>query len=86
VLELAEAYETARVDPAFQERFASELRVFAGRPTPLTPAPRFAARALADALRTGRLDRSTTEQSVARVTALQDKLGLVPGDAELSAC
>jgi len=45
VLELAEAYEAARRDPAFQAELESELRNFAGRPTPLALAPRFAARA-----------------------------------------
>ncbi|HET7497133.1 MAG TPA: tryptophan synthase subunit beta [Candidatus Eisenbacteria bacterium] len=45
VLELAEAYEAARQDPAFQAELESELRSFAGRPTPLALAPRFAARA-----------------------------------------
>ena len=45
VLELAEAYEAARRDPSFQAELDSELRNFAGRPTPLALAPRFAARA-----------------------------------------
>jgi tryptophan synthase beta chain len=45
VLALAEAYEVARRDPAFQAELESEWRDFAGRPTPLEPAPRFAARA-----------------------------------------
>jgi tryptophan synthase beta chain len=42
VRELAEAYAAARVDPAFQAELSRELRDFAGRPTPLQPAPRFA--------------------------------------------
>jgi tryptophan synthase beta chain len=41
VLELARAYDEARADPAFQAAFEGELRTFAGRPTPLTHAPRF---------------------------------------------
>jgi tryptophan synthase beta chain len=45
VLELTEAYEAARRDPAFQAELDSELREFAGRPTPLARAPRLAARA-----------------------------------------
>ena len=45
VLELADAYESARRDPEFLARLESELRDFAGRPTPLALAPRFAARA-----------------------------------------
>jgi tryptophan synthase beta chain len=45
VLELADAYESARRDREFLARLESELRDFAGRPTPLAPAPRFAARA-----------------------------------------
>jgi len=40
VLELARAYEEARADPAFQAELTRELRSFAGRPTPLTHAPR----------------------------------------------
>src|SRR5258706_5899271 len=42
VLELAAAYEAARRDPAFASELERELRDFAGRPTPLQPAPRFA--------------------------------------------
>ena len=45
VRELAEAYEAARRDPAFTELLDRELRDFAGRPTPLLAAPRFAAAA-----------------------------------------
>jgi tryptophan synthase beta chain len=43
VLELAAAYDEARRDPAFVAELARELRDFAGRPTPLTLASRFAA-------------------------------------------
>jgi tryptophan synthase beta chain len=42
VHELALAYDASRTDAAFQEEFSRELRDFAGRPTPLQPAPRFA--------------------------------------------
>ena len=42
VLELAAAYEAAHRDPAFGSELERELRDFAGRPTPLQPAPRFA--------------------------------------------
>ncbi|HEV8129556.1 MAG TPA: tryptophan synthase subunit beta, partial [Candidatus Eisenbacteria bacterium] len=45
VLELTDAYESAKSDPAFQAELARELRDFAGRPTPLSLVPRFAARA-----------------------------------------
>jgi len=45
VLELAQAYEDARKDPAFMELVEREWRDFAGRPTPLLPAPRLAAAA-----------------------------------------
>jgi len=38
--ELRDAYERYRVDPAFQEEFADELRLFVGRPSPLYPAKR----------------------------------------------
>jgi len=38
--ELRAAYERYRVDPAFQEEFADELRLFVGRPSPLYPAKR----------------------------------------------
>ena len=43
VLELAQAYDEARRDPAFVGELERELRDFAGRPTPLTRVPRFAA-------------------------------------------
>ncbi|MGE5176226.1 MAG: tryptophan synthase subunit beta [Hyphomicrobiales bacterium] len=43
VLELTRAYDEARADPAFDAEVARELRVFAGRPTPLLAVPRFAA-------------------------------------------
>jgi tryptophan synthase beta chain len=42
VLELAAAYESARVDPTFAADLERQLRDFAGRPTPLQPSPRFA--------------------------------------------
>jgi tryptophan synthase beta chain len=45
VLELALAYDSARRDPEFLARLESELRDFAGRPTPLALAPSFGARA-----------------------------------------
>ncbi|HET9952637.1 MAG TPA: tryptophan synthase subunit beta [Candidatus Eisenbacteria bacterium] len=45
VRELAEAYESARRDPDFAAALDRELRDFAGRPTPLQLAPRFAAEA-----------------------------------------
>ena len=45
VLELGRAYDEARSDAAFREELERELREFAGRPTPLAPAPRFGARA-----------------------------------------
>ena len=41
VLELARAYDEARLDPAFAAALERELREFAGRPTPLQHAPRF---------------------------------------------
>jgi len=40
---LAAAYEAARVDPDFMAELATELSSFAGRPTPLDPAPRLGA-------------------------------------------
>ena len=43
VLELAAAYQDARLDPGFQAELDRELRDFAGRPTPLLSASRFAA-------------------------------------------
>ncbi|MGE5177608.1 MAG: tryptophan synthase subunit beta [Bacteroidota bacterium] len=45
VLDLTRAYDEARADPAFASKLAAELRDFAGRPTPLALAPRFAQRA-----------------------------------------
>ena len=38
--ELRAAYEHYRSDPAFQEEFAEDLRLFVGRPSPLYPAKR----------------------------------------------
>ena len=38
--QLAEAYETASADPGFQGQLDDLLRRYAGRPTPLTFAPR----------------------------------------------
>jgi tryptophan synthase beta chain len=43
VRELADAYDAARRDPSFAAELERELRDFAGRPTPLTLAARFAA-------------------------------------------
>jgi len=43
--ELTTAYFLAKDDPAFQGELAALLRDYAGRPTPLTEVPRFAARA-----------------------------------------
>ncbi len=43
--ELTAVYETAIVDPAFQDEFAELLRSYAGRPSVLTEVPRFAAHA-----------------------------------------
>jgi tryptophan synthase beta chain len=43
--ELAAAYAAARADPGFQADLAALLRDYAGRPTLLTEAPRFAAEA-----------------------------------------
>jgi tryptophan synthase beta chain len=40
VTDLADAYAEARADPAFQTRFETLCRDYAGRPTPLTFAPR----------------------------------------------
>jgi tryptophan synthase beta chain len=38
--ELRAAYERLRADPAFQEEFAEDLRLYVGRPSPLYPAKR----------------------------------------------
>ncbi len=43
--ELTAAYQTAQADPRFQAELDLLLRSYAGRPTPLTEAPRFAAHA-----------------------------------------
>ncbi len=43
--ELTAAYASAKADPAFQAELSALLRDYAGRPTPLTEAPRFAAEA-----------------------------------------
>jgi tryptophan synthase beta chain len=44
LLDLEAAFRAALDDPAFQAELKAELRHFVGRPTPLTPAPRLAAR------------------------------------------
>ena len=43
-LELEEAYRDARADESFAYALASELALFAGRPTPVTPLERFSQR------------------------------------------
>lgn len=43
--ELTAAYESARNDPAFQSELVDLLRDYAGRPSPITEVPRFAAHA-----------------------------------------
>jgi tryptophan synthase beta chain len=43
--QLEQAYASARADPAFERELATELRDFAGRPTPLVEARRFSAAA-----------------------------------------
>ena len=44
LLDLEAAFVAAASDPVFQAELKAELRHFVGRPTPLTPAPRLAAR------------------------------------------
>jgi tryptophan synthase beta subunit len=44
LLDLEAAFLAALADPAFQAELKAELRHFVGRPTPLTPAPRLAAK------------------------------------------
>ncbi len=44
LLDLEAAFCGALADPAFQAELKAELRQFVGRPTPLTPAPRLAAK------------------------------------------
>ena len=43
LIQLREAYEKLRNDPAFQEEFAEDLRLYVGRPSPLYPARRLTA-------------------------------------------
>ena len=43
LMELEAAFRAALADPTFEAELKEELRVFVGRPTPLTPAPRLAA-------------------------------------------
>ena len=43
--ELTEAYEAAKADPSFQAELVDLLRDYAGRPSPITEVPRFAAHA-----------------------------------------
>jgi tryptophan synthase beta chain len=40
LLDLNDAYERLRADPAFQEEFMQDLRLYVGRPSPLYPARR----------------------------------------------
>ena len=42
--ELETAFSSAQSDPAFQQEFDTMLRDYVGRPSPLTPAPRFGER------------------------------------------
>jgi tryptophan synthase beta chain len=42
--ELETAFSAAQSDPAFQQEFETMLRDYVGRPSPLTPAPRFGER------------------------------------------
>ena len=44
LLDLEEAFRAALADPIFQAELKGELRHFVGRPTPLSPAPRLAAK------------------------------------------
>ncbi|MBK9796089.1 MAG: tryptophan synthase subunit beta [Holophagaceae bacterium] len=44
LLDLEAAFRAALADPAFEAELKTELRNFVGRPTPLTPAPRLAAK------------------------------------------
>jgi len=44
LLDLEAAFRAALADPAFAAELKAELRNFVGRPTPLTPAPRLAAK------------------------------------------
>ena len=44
LLELEAAFRAAMADPSFEQELKAELRVFVGRPTPLTTAPRLAAK------------------------------------------
>jgi len=43
--ELADTYDALRADAAFQRELGDLLATYVGRPTPLTPAPRFSTRA-----------------------------------------
>lgn len=52
----------------------------------MPPQPRAAAKGIADALRSGEIQRAQVVASIARVASLQDNLGLVPGDGELRDC
>jgi tryptophan synthase beta subunit len=60
LLDLEAAFLDALADPAFQEELGTELRVFAGRPTPLTEAPRLAREAGLERLFLKREDQAHT--------------------------
>src|SRR5215207_593511 len=58
--ELTEAYEAARIDPEFQSEFASLLRDYSGRPTPLFRAARLTENARGASIYLKREDLSHT--------------------------
>ena len=60
LLDLEAAFIDAIEDPAFQAGLKAELRNFVGRPTPLTPAPRLAAKLGLEALYLKREDLTHT--------------------------
>ncbi len=60
LLDLEAAFREAVEDPAFQAELKAELRNFVGRPTPLTPAPRLAAKLGLEALHLKREDLTHT--------------------------
>jgi tryptophan synthase beta subunit len=60
LLELEAAFLDALADPAFMGELQAELRSFAGRPTPLTPAPRLAREVGLKALYLKREDQAHT--------------------------
>ena len=85
LLDLETAFRSASEDPAFLSELRGELRQFVGRPTPLTPAPRLAAKAGLKALFLKREDLTHTGAHKINNALAQALLARRMGKAEIIA-